>query len=185
MSGTRLHGHLDVSYAFRETGPRPFCICIWRIYVSSHPCVGLILPATQLLSSLTLMGTFPNTGARHTRLRPAATACYEDRQHDDCGRRQEKADIQSPTGAEKRVDHHAGENDDERDHQPDTDPVRVNVAGHEPNIKIDSPSNDEAPPSGPSFVEKRSCRWRLHWLKPAGALSPWFLVGLQDPVFTP
>jgi hypothetical protein len=32
------------------------------------------------------------------RLRPTTTACYEECQRDDCRRRQEKADIQSPAG---------------------------------------------------------------------------------------
>jgi hypothetical protein len=82
---------------------------------------------------------------RSSRLRPAATPCYEEHQRDDCRRRQEQAVIQSPAGAEERVDHHAGEDDDERDHQPDTHPVPVNVAGHEPNIKIDGRSNHEPP----------------------------------------
>jgi hypothetical protein len=60
-------------------------------------------------------------------------------------RRQKNADIQSPTGAEERVDHHAGEDDDERDQQRDTDPVPVNVAGHEPNIDRRPSRDDEAP----------------------------------------
>ena len=60
----------------------------------------------------------------------AATACQEEGQHDDCRRRQEKAVIQSPAGAEERVDHDAREDDDEREHQPDTDPVPVSMAEH-------------------------------------------------------
>jgi hypothetical protein len=50
-----------------------------------------------------------------------------------------RAIIESPAGAEERVDHHAGEDDDERDHQPDTNPVPTNVPGHEP-IYIDGPA---------------------------------------------
>jgi len=53
---------------------------------------------------------------RSSCLRPPATACYEERQGNYCRRCQEKAVIQSPAGAEERVDHHAREDDDEPDH---------------------------------------------------------------------
>jgi len=42
----------------------------------------------------------------------AAITCYRERQSDDGRRRHEKAIIQCPAGAEQRVDHHTGDDDD-------------------------------------------------------------------------
>ena len=60
----------------------------------------------------------------------AATAREEEGQRDDRRRRQEEAVIQSPAGAEERVDHNASEDEDEREHQSDTNPLPVSLAAH-------------------------------------------------------
>jgi hypothetical protein len=60
----------------------------------------------------------------------AATAYSEECQRDDCRGRQEKAVIQSPVGAEERVKHDASEDEDKREHQPDTDVVPATLTEH-------------------------------------------------------
>jgi hypothetical protein len=72
------------------------------------------------------------------------TARQEKRQHDDCRRREQKAIIQSPTGAEERVGDYAGDDENECDHQPNPNPVPANVAGHEPKIAGRLPECDQS-----------------------------------------
>jgi hypothetical protein len=90
---------------------------------------------------------------------PATTACQEKRQRDDCRRRQEKAIIKSPAGAEERVGHHAGEDENERDHQPNTDPVPANVAGHE--SKIAAGSSDRSGERSCSMEKRLVTRYAM------------------------
>jgi hypothetical protein len=59
-----------------------------------------------------------------------AAAQQEEQQRDERRCRNENADRQS-RGGEEQVDHDASEDEDERDHQPATEPAAVDTGEHE------------------------------------------------------
>ena len=64
----------------------------------------------------------------------AAPACQEEHHDDGCCCGQKQSVIQNPAGAEERINRYASEEDEQRDDQPDANPVPVNAAGHEPSM---------------------------------------------------
>lgn len=100
-----------------------------------------------------------------------ASAHQEEHQHDERRCRQENADRQS-RGGEDQVDHDASEDDDERDHQPATEPAAVDMAEHELTVG-QTPSLPGFPSSESSARDcLRKCLRQAFCVVPPNGRSP-------------